>query len=180
MFTQRNKKDDGWGRWVIVQKNKDLPHPSGALPKPDGPGDIQDDLDISEVLERQDGGVARSRIWYAISGAQNVRQLGEWIKYQSDLVFFKKAMASSNGSSASLSPTNAAAAAPHTPKKKSEKVTVNTPSRQLMVEVRLPQRSFEKMDPVELVTKESTEALYSRLQKIASFLELNEEPEKLI
>jgi hypothetical protein len=57
----------------------------------------------------------------------------------------------------------------------------DTPSRQLMVEVRMPHRAASpKLRPEELVTKENTEAFYSQLLKIAGFMELNGESEKLI
>lgn len=57
----------------------------------------------------------------------------------------------------------------------------DTPSRQLMVEVRMPHRTASpKLTPEELVTKENTEAFYSQLLKVAGFMELNGESEKLI
>lgn len=170
MFTQRDKKDEDWGQWVVVEKNVRLPHPSGVLPKPvDEPG-ATDQSDVSEKDANDDD--APSRIWYAVSGAQNIRNLAEWIKYQTDLVLFAKTSAAN---SKTADPPSAMAA-PDSPWNRS----VDTPSRKLMVEVRLPRRTSEPIDPADFVTKESTEAMCSQLQKIAGFMELNEDPQKLI
>lgn len=176
MFTQRDRKDEDWGQWVVVEKNRDLPHPSGALPK------VMDDLsnpadDEPDVPEKKDEDDAASRIWYAVSGSQNVRKLAEWIKYQTDLVLFAKATAANNKIGDSL-PVVAAAA----PKNKHapEKASTDTVSRKLLVEVRLPLRTSEPADPADLVAKESTEAFCFQLQRIANFMELGEDPQKLI
>lgn len=165
MFTQRDKKDEDWGQWVVVEKNASLPHPSGVLPEPtDEPA--ADESDVSGKKDTNDDD-ASSRIWYAVSGAQNIRNLAEWIKYQTDLVLFARATAANSAVATTI---------PDSPLNKS----TETPSRKLMVEVRLPRRTSEPIDPVDFVTKESTEALCSQLQKIAGFMELNEDPQKLI
>lgn len=181
MFTQRDKNDEDWGQWVVVQKNEGLPHPSGILSKSeDEARDLTDNG--PSVLEREDEETIKSRVWYAVSGAQNVRRLAEWIQYQTDLALFKKATAASNITGDSSTPGVEATIPSDSPKKYrpvSEKTSTDTPSRQLMVEVRMPQRSSKKADPADLVTKEATEIFFAQLQKIAGFMELNEQPQKL-
>lgn len=178
MFTQRDKKDEDWGQWVVVEKNGSLPHPSGVVPKPvDEPSHTTDDeLECSETKDADDD--ATSRVWYAVSGAKNVRNLAEWIRYQTDLLLFRKATAANNKTPNSPYIT-AAATMPDSPQDRLLPL-IGTPSRQLMVEVRLPRRNSDPVDTADSTTKESTEALCSQLQKIANFMELNEDPRKLI
>lgn len=179
MFTQRDRKDEDWGQWVVVEKNASLPHPSGTMPKPvDEPSSTADDDDSGDSEKKDTGDDAASRVWYAVSGAKNVRNLAEWIKYQTDLALFRKATATNNNTpnSPSVGTTATALASPWD----KPPPFVGTPSRQLMVEVRLPRRNSDPVDPADSATKESTEALCSQLQKIANFMELNEDPQKLI
>ncbi|KAH0609324.1 uncharacterized protein H6S33_012810 [Morchella sextelata] len=173
LFTQRDKREEDWGQWIVVQKNPTLPHPSGTLPPSDEPANpLDDDSSLPDAPEEDDEEIAKARIWYAVEGASNIRHLAKWIRYQTDLYFFKKVSESSAF----------AATPPDTPrKKKKEEIMPDTPSRQLMVEVRMPHRAASpKLRPEELVTKENTEAFYSQLLKIAGFMELNGESEKLI
>lgn len=173
LFTQRDKREEDWGQWIVVQKNPALPHPSGTLPPSDAPANSpQDDSSLPDAPEEDDEEIAKTRIWYAIEGASNIRHLAKWIRYQTDLHYFKKVNESSTF----------AATPPDTPrKKKKEEVMPDTPSRQLMVEVRMPHRAVNAtLKPEELVTKENTEAFYSQLLKVAGFMELNGESEKLI
>ncbi|KAL7268265.1 hypothetical protein RUND412_009122 [Rhizina undulata] len=46
LFIQRNKSEEDWGQWIVVEKNPDLPHPSGILPKFDEPEIPPEDDDI--------------------------------------------------------------------------------------------------------------------------------------
>ncbi|RPB17759.1 hypothetical protein P167DRAFT_601557 [Morchella conica CCBAS932] len=172
LFTQRDKREEDWGQWIVVQKNPTLPHPSGTLPSDEPANPLDDASSLPDAPEEDDEEIAKARIWYAVEGASNIRHLAKWIRYQTDLYFFKKA----NESAAF------AATPPDTPrKKKKEEVMPDTPSRQLMVEVRMPHRTASpKLTPEELVTKENTEAFYSQLLKVAGFMELNGESEKLI
>lgn len=179
MFTQRDKKDEDWGQWVVVEKNRSLPHPSGVVPKPvDEPSQTTDDDESGGPEKKDADDDTTSRVWYAVSGAKNVRNLAEWIRYQTDLVLFKKATGANNKTPNSPYVTTAAAM-PDSPQDKPSPL-IGTPSRQLMVEVRLPRRNSDPADPADSITKESTEALCSQLQKIANFMELNEDPRKLI
>ncbi|KAL7266339.1 hypothetical protein RUND412_011116 [Rhizina undulata] len=67
LFIQRNKSEEDWGQWIVVEKNPDLPHPSGILPKFDEPEIPPEDDDIP-LPSPEDEEVAKARIWYAISG----------------------------------------------------------------------------------------------------------------
>lgn len=177
MFTQRDRKDEDWGQWVVVEKNIDLPHPSGTVPKfDDKSSNILENQ--SNILEKEYEEIIKSRIWYAVCGARNVRHLAEWIMYQTDLALFKEVTPTNSRNRHSSFPM-LVTDTPTGSQKRLRHTSTDTPSRQLMVEVRLPQRPAKKASPADLVTKESTEALFAQLQKIANFMELNEEPQRL-
>ncbi|KAI5858138.1 hypothetical protein BZA05DRAFT_415498 [Tricharina praecox] len=172
LFTQRDPMEEDWGSWVVVEKGKNLPHPTGVLPPPpsiasDPGADHEEDHDEDqEEPEEYDEEAIRERVWYAVSEPCDIRQLADWIKYKGDSAIYEQATQNhppTPGPSVPVSPKNA------------------TPARQFLSSVNVsPTKGGAPANapavPAAPVKKEDFMPLVDKIRKIADYFELMMNP----
>lgn len=125
----------------------------------DLPTILPDPTDDKEETKEE---VAKRSKWFAFSGSAEIRHLADWINYEAELHFYKKALAARNHQTST--PTTATPATPI------------TPSKQVLKEVRVTiRRTTASVPPSDLITKESISTLTSRLYRVATFMGLWED-----
>ncbi|KAA8913633.1 hypothetical protein FN846DRAFT_79705 [Sphaerosporella brunnea] len=165
LFIQRDWKDDeDWGRWIVIEKNPALPHPSGVLPPPPSvPSDSGMDPDMPDLPVPDDEETVRARIWYLVSETADIQQLADWIRFKGEMALYEQELAKvqsppTPGPSVPASPSPNAAA---------------SPMRQVMEAVSVPVRKKDYYPLARTpVTKEGFMPLVDKLKKLASYFAL--------
>jgi hypothetical protein len=157
LFIRRDAREEDWGSWVVVEKGKFLPHPSGVLPPP--PSISSDPGTDQEEEEEYDEAEVRKRVWYAVSEPQNIHHLADWIKYKGDLAMYHQ--------ETRVRPLTPASSVPASPS------CSNTPTRQFLAAVNIPSK---KGGVPTLVAKEDYMPLVEKVHRIAEFFELSQNP----
>ena len=102
LFVQREKSSEDWGRWIVIERALDLPHPSGSIPPhlllpPAAPPPPPPPSPVAEDAQNQGGPpveeTIKKRIWYAISTSAEATALVKWIKSTADVVFYEREIA---------------------------------------------------------------------------------------
>jgi len=94
LFVQREKRSEDWGRWIVIERALDLPHPSGSIPPhllsptvppPPEPAPEEEGPRTEETIKK--------RIWYAISTSAEAVALVKWIRSTAEMVFYEREVA---------------------------------------------------------------------------------------
>ena len=151
LFIQRDAMEEDWGSWVVVEKGKNLPHPTGVLPPPPS---ISSDpgADQEEEQEEYDEEAIRERVWYAVSEPHDIHQLADWIKYKGDSAIYQQ----------EIRPLTPGPSVPASPS--------STPTRQFLTAVSIPPKKGGVSGTP--VVKEDFMPLVEKIHKIADYFEL--------
>ena len=196
LFIQRDKNAEDWGRWIVIEKAKELPHPSGVLPPnlapPPQEEGGEENAEQEEVVQVPDE-ERKKRVWFAISTSEEANALAKWVSYTAEMVFYERTMKplmmlaqhpnNINNASSSSSST------PHID-------PLTSPTRQRLQAVQVPlspnMRNLMKSDPEEAkklfvvaepdkvdrresLTRKEVEDLVGGIKKVAGFWRLEEE-----
>lgn len=150
LFLQRDKKEEDWGNWIVVEKGNDLPHPLGKVPPPPSmPSDNGMDIDVPEVPQPDDEETIAARVWYCLDTAEDVKRAADWIKCKGDTaIYWQEVLKQSRP----MTPVSSVPASPM------------SPSRKVLDSVRAVKKREEE------VTKDHYMPLVDKLKKIAGFM----------
>jgi hypothetical protein len=159
VFIQRDREEEDWGEWIVVERAENIPHPSGVLPPPPTvPSDNGVDEDAPEVPQPEDETI-RKRIWYAVSGKHDVKQLAEWIKFMGEMAIYEQDVANQQP----ITPESSVPASP------------NRAGKNVLIEVRVPGRKNNNNGSLKSekqhVFRGDYMPLVEKLRKISSFVD---------
>lgn len=173
LFIQRDKSMEDWGRWIVIERAPELPHPSGSIPPnlllTSGSSEESDPLRSEASTESE----IKKRVWYAISTSTEALSLANWIKSTAEMALYEKATKSAvETATSSLGNSRQRLQAVEVPM---------SPSMQKMVD-RNPKEakrlglvvSKEKVDPKGAIIKERIDELCKTIRVVAKFWELEE------
>ncbi|RPB29471.1 hypothetical protein L211DRAFT_18099 [Terfezia boudieri ATCC MYA-4762] len=97
LFIQREKNSEDWGRWIVIERALDLPHPSGSIPPhllfPPASQSSSSETEDAQKQETPTEEIIKKRIWYAISTSAEATALVKWIKSSAEMVFYERQLA---------------------------------------------------------------------------------------
>ncbi|KAF8539467.1 hypothetical protein BDD12DRAFT_837908 [Trichophaea hybrida] len=161
LFHQRDRKEEDWGQWIVVEKGSDLPHPSGVLPPPPSmPSDSGLDPDAPELPQLDDEDTIKERMWYCVDQPDDIRHLAEWIKFKGEMAIYWQEIAKQQPR-----PMTPVSSVPGSPMPMS-------PSRRLLEAVRVPATIKKKKDDERVVNRDEFMPLIEKLKKTAAFMEI--------
>lgn len=177
LFIQRDKNAEDWGRWIVIERAPDLPHPSGAIP-PNlliSPATGDDDSTPEPPVTEDD---IKKRVWYAISTSAEAVSLAKWIKSTAEMVFYERATKAAVTAAATAmggaSPKRQRLQAVEVPMSPGmQKVIQRDPNEAKRLGVVV--KGSEKVEAKDEVTKEGIEALCKKVKIIGGYWELEEE-----
>ena len=176
LFIQREKSVEDWGRWIVIERAPELPHPSGSIP-PNlllSPESCSGESDPSRPEASTESEI-KKRVWYAISTSAEAFSLANWIESTAEMASFEKATKSAVEAAALLGNSN-------TTRQRLQAVEVPmSASMQKMVD-RNPKEakrlglvvSKERLDPKGTVTREKVEELCKTIRGVGKYWELEE------
>jgi hypothetical protein len=163
LFHQRDYKEEDWGQWIVVEKGAALPHPSGVLPPPPSmPSDSGMDADMPELPQPDDEETIKERVWYAVSGADDIRDLAEWVRFKGETAIYWQELAKQQR------PLTPGPSVPVSPSCKNP-AGLMSPSRHILDAVRVP---IKKPAEEKVIKKEDYMPLVDKLKKVAMYMEV--------
>ena len=174
LYIQRDRNTEDWGRWIVVEKYYDLPHPSGIISpqvleaeKANAP----EDQIFSESTEEE----IKRRVWYAISTSTEAVVLEKWIRSTAELVFHERLT-----KPAPQSPTRKRLHSVEVPMSASMRNLLNQDPEEAKKLFSVSET--EKLPPQDLITRDSINELCNMIRKISEYWALDEDglgPDKL-